>query len=166
MPAPSPSSAPSSAPAPALLPALFPLRLLLVLLLLLLAPRGALAQIAVPQGIVTPIWQCPTGADIVPGKDTSYQTFCKQVRRDGAGSRARAARAARASAAERRKRASQASVAVERRKSVNIVASVTPASAPASSALASSRASHVPPLTLACERRARRSSPCAWRTRR
>ena len=132
--APSSASASASAPAPALLLALFPLRLLL---LLSLAPRSALAQIAVPQGIVTPIWQCPTGADIVPGKDTSYQTFCKQVRRDGAGS---CARASRASAAERRKRASQASVAVERRKSVNIVASVHAGVAPASSALASSRA--------------------------
>jgi len=124
--APSSASASASAPAPALLLALFPLRLLL---LLSLAPRGALAQIAVPQGIVTPIWQCPTGADIVPGKDTSYQTFCKQVRRGGAGSRARAAR-----------RASQASGASERRKSVNIVASVHAGVAPASSALASSRA--------------------------
>jgi len=87
-------AAPSSARAPAALSLGLAL-LLLLLLLLLLAPRGTLAQIAVPQGIVTPIWQCPTGKDIVPGKDTSYQTFCKQVRRGGGGEHAHRARARR-----------------------------------------------------------------------
>ena len=60
------------------LPLLLPPLLLLLLLLAALLGPGALAQVAVPQGIVSPIWQCPSGADIVPGKPTSYQTFCAQ----------------------------------------------------------------------------------------
>ncbi len=54
-----------------------PLAPLLLLMLLSAAPR-ALAQVAVPQGLVSPIWKCPSGADIQPGKPTSYQTFCAQ----------------------------------------------------------------------------------------
>ena len=73
-------SPPPTAPPPRLSRLSPPLPPLLLLLLLLgcLLPHGALAQVAVPKGIVTPIWQCPSGSDIVAGKLTAYQTFCAQ----------------------------------------------------------------------------------------
>jgi hypothetical protein len=72
-------SPPPTAPPPRLSRLSPPLPPLLLLLLLgCLLPHGALAQVAVPKGIVTPIWQCPSGSDIVAGKLTAYQTFCAQ----------------------------------------------------------------------------------------